>query len=295
LKELSETEDASGFESEIREIEFLVNDPAEIPSIRNLIKKLKETIKEEKDGKAKILADAKEIAQKGFSYKAIEEGMNRFVWDLKYPKPKTLKGSIMSLSRVDGTPAAPGVYKARLKAGDSKLTQEFSVKKDPRWEATQADLEAQFELGTQVANLLAEAHTMIGRIRGVREQAKEISSRAVDAGFNNKIDEACEAFSKKLTEAEDELIQRSSETGQDPINYPPKIDNQIAYLLGIVNTQDAKPTQGCYERFEDLKEGLAQIKAQLDGIWETELTAFNRLLDEEGVGRIILGNEKNSD
>ncbi|MGA1821739.1 MAG: DnaA ATPase domain-containing protein [Thermoplasmatota archaeon] len=77
LKELSEAEDAAGFESEVREIEFLVNDPAEIPSIRNLIKKLRETIKEEKEGKAKILSDAKEIAQKGFTYKVIEDGMNR--------------------------------------------------------------------------------------------------------------------------------------------------------------------------------------------------------------------------
>jgi hypothetical protein len=225
----------------------------------------------------------------------IEKGMNRFVWDLKYRKPETIKGSIMSLSRVDGTPVAPGVYKVRLKAGDSVLNQEFLVKKDPRWEATQADLEAQFELGMQVGSLLAESHTMIRRIRAVREQASGISSRAIEAGFDKKLDEASEAFSKKLTEVEDELIQRSNETGQDPINYPPKIDNQIAYLLGIVNTQDAKPTQGCYERFENLKMELAQIKVQLDGILETDLKAFNRLLDEEGVGRIIVGNEKAPD
>ena len=225
----------------------------------------------------------------------IEKGMNRFVWDLKYPKPETIEGAIMSLSRVDGTPVPPGVYKVRLKAGDSILDQEFLVKKDPRWEATQADLEAQFELGMQVASLLTESHTMIRRIRAVREQASEISSRAIEAGFDKKLDEASEALSKKLTEVEDELIQRSNETGQDPINYPPKIDNQIAYLLGIVNTQDAKPTQGCYERFENLKKALAQFKVQLDEILETDLKAFNRLLDEEGVGRIIVGNEKASD
>ncbi len=225
----------------------------------------------------------------------IEEGMNRFVWDFKYPKPETVKGSIMSLSRIDGTPVVPGGFKVRLKAGESVLTQEFSVRKDPRWEATQADLEAQFELGTAIGSLLSESHSMIGKIRAVRDQASEIATRALDAGCDKKIDEASEALSEKLTEVEDQLIQRKSETDQDAINYPPRIDNQIAYLLGIVNSQDARPTQGCYARFEDLKEELTQIKTRLDAIFETDLTAFNRLLDEEGVGRIIVGNEKTPD
>ncbi len=225
----------------------------------------------------------------------MEEGMNRFVWDLKYPKPEIVKGSIMSLSRVDGTPVAPGVFKVRLKAGESVLTREFSVRKDPRWETTQEDLEAQLELGTEVGSLLTDSHSMIRKIRAVRDQVSEISTRALDAGFDEKIDEASKALANRLTEVEDQLIQRKNETDQDPINYPPKIDNQLAYLLGIVNSQDTRPTQGCYERFEDLKEELNQIKTRLNGIIETDLTAFNRLLDEEGVGRIIVGNEKTPD
>ena len=127
------------------------------------------------------------------------------------------------------------------------------------------------------------------------DQVSEISTRALDAGFDKKIDEASEDLADKLTEVEDELIQRKNETGQDPVNYPPKIDNQIAYLLRIVNSQDAKPTQGCYDRFEILKKELAQIRARLDGVIEKDLTAFNQLLDEEGVGRIIVGNERTPD
>lgn len=77
LETVSKSEDALGFDNEVREIEFLVNDPGEIPSIQNLISKLKETIAEEKEGKQKVLADAKEIARKGFTSQAIEDGMKR--------------------------------------------------------------------------------------------------------------------------------------------------------------------------------------------------------------------------
>jgi chromosomal replication initiator protein DnaA len=77
LESITENEDSAGFDNEIREIEFLINDPGEIPSIQNLMEKLKETITEEKEGKQKVLTDAKEIAQKGFIYDVVEDGMNR--------------------------------------------------------------------------------------------------------------------------------------------------------------------------------------------------------------------------
>ena len=50
-------------------------------------------------------------------------------------------------------------------------------------------------------------------------------------------------------------------SGQDPLNYPIKLNNQIAALSGVVASTEAKPTKQSYEVFELLS---AQLKAQTD-------------------------------
>jgi hypothetical protein len=224
----------------------------------------------------------------------VESGMNRFVWDLKYPSPEVIRGSVMSLSRPDGTKVSTGLYQVRLTAGEWVETRKFNVVKDPRWDATQEDLDAQFELAQAVNKALSESHQAIKKIRSIRKQITEISELAVKAGHDEKIKQAKKELDEKLTSVEDELIQTKSESGQDPINYPPKLDNQFAYLHGKVDSQDARPTEGSYQRFEDLKKLLDVQIQKLDELIRIDVAAFSKLLEDEGVGRIILeGGIKN--
>lgn len=82
LGALEKEEDSGGFQSEIREIDFLTNDPTEIPSIRNLLDKLKDTIREEKEKKESILKQAEELEKEGFDISTIRDGMKKRYADL---------------------------------------------------------------------------------------------------------------------------------------------------------------------------------------------------------------------
>ncbi|GIS57598.1 MAG: hypothetical protein CM1200mP1_15360 [Candidatus Neomarinimicrobiota bacterium] len=57
---------------------------------------------------------------------------------------------------------------------------------------------------------------------------------------------------KSLSTIEEELIQVKSKSRQDPLNYPIKLDNKIAALVGVVSSIDAKPTAQSYDVLEDL-------------------------------------------
>lgn len=179
----------------------------------------------------------------------------------------------------------------RLTADDSTQTRAFEVRKDPRWNATEADLKAQFELTTAVRDKLSETYNAIRTIHAVREQVQVIAERAVRAGYDQKIKTAAETLSQKLTEIEEELIQTKSEVYHDILNYPPKLDNQFAHLYGVVNRQGTYPTQGCYELFEDLKAKLAPQLDQLQNLLQTDLAKFNALLRQEGVPRVIISKK----
>lgn len=218
----------------------------------------------------------------------VKAGLNRFTWDLTYPAPELVEGAIMGLSSTGGPTAPTGTYQVRLTAGDWTQTRSVELRKDPRSKATDADLKAQFDLAVAVRDTLTQTHHAIRNLRAVRQQVTDIAERAVRAGYDQKVKTAAETLSQKLTELEEELIQTKVEGGQDTINYPPRLDNQFAYLYSVVNAQESYPTWGSYELFEDLKAKLAPQLDQLQNLLQTDLAKFNALLRQEAVPRIII-------
>lgn len=223
----------------------------------------------------------------------IEAGMNQFVWDLAYPKPKLVKGAIMSLARTSGAKAAPGSYGVRLKAGAITREAAFEVRIDPRWNVSASDLQAQFDLATKVGRSLEDVHHSITVIREIRKQAADIASRAKSAGLREDLKGDADALAEKLGKIEEELIQSRNESGQDPINYPPKLDNQFAYLFSIVNGQDAKPTEGSYRRYEDISGEYKVLADQLQKLVDTDLEEFNKKLAQAGAGGVLVPVKEN--
>jgi hypothetical protein len=84
-----------------------------------------------------------------------------------------------------------------------------------------------------------------------------------------------------LTAVEEEAYQVRNRSGQDPLNYPIKLNNKIAALAGVVESADAKPTDQSVEVFNELS---AQLDAQLQKMRETiskQLPLLNAALKRE--------------
>ncbi len=245
--------------------------------------------------KLEILDDQGELVQ---SYSSAEEddklskkaGAHTFVWDMTYPKPELIDGAIMSLSYTGGPKAAPGEYLVRMTNAQERHERSLTIVKDPRWTFSDVDLQAQLDLALVVRDTLSAVHTLIEDIRGIKEQAKAITERSQKAAYGVKLKEACGQLVQKLDSLEEELIQNRSESSQDPINYPVKLDNQFAYLYSVIHNQDAKPTNGCYERFEDLKKELTRHRNTYNNIMEQEVRQFEQVMEREGVPRLIISS-----
>src|SRR4029077_3860829 len=89
-------------------------------------------------------------------YVTTRPGLNRFVWDLRYPGAERVPGDVSTEKAITGPLAPPGRYQARLTVGDRSWTQSFEVRKDPRVAATQADFDAQFALWRKIRDTLSE-------------------------------------------------------------------------------------------------------------------------------------------
>ncbi len=202
----------------------------------------------------------------------LRQGLNRYAWDLKLEKPKVEKKAVFSLANTGGVKAPPGEYTFSLLLGKERDSTMMVVKPDPRWEQNADDLKAQYDLATKAKNKLEQCHRVIGDLRAVRNQLKSIQKRAAIKSIDSLPDQL-KNLASNIDTLEKELIQTKNESGQDPINFPSMIDDQIAYLYSVVNGQDDRPTEGTYQRFEDVS---AELQPILDR-WEDLKTIINEI------------------
>ncbi len=219
---------------------------------------------------------------------SLKKGINRLVWDLSYESPEVQPKAVFSLARMSGVTAPTGEHKIVLEMGDQKLEQSLLLKKDPRWSQTDADLRAQYDLTMLVKDLLNRCHATIGQLRSVRDQLKETADRSKKAGLDAAIGKKSKLIIAKINELESTLIQKRNESGQDPINFPSMIDDQIAYLYSTVNSLDDRPNQGAHDRYEDLRVQMEKHFSEVEVLWEEDVKKFNDFLQEQGVLNILV-------
>lgn len=221
-----------------------------------------------------------------------EAGMNRFVWDLRYPDAAPLPGAILWAGTTRGPLCVPGQYQVRLTVGGKSFTQTFEVKKDPRLTTTQEDFQVQFDLSKKILDKLSDVNKAISSIRDSRKQFDELTKRIKDHPSAKTVTEAAKALDKKLTEIEEELIQVKIRSSQDALNYPIKLNNKLAALLSLVQAADARPTSQSFDVFDDLSRRCDEQLAKLKQVMEKDVPAFNKLVREQDIPAVILKMEE---
>ena len=145
-----------------------------------------------------------------------EPGMNRFVWNMRYPAATKVPEDKTTEDSLVGPLASPGTYQVTLQVGDEMQTQPFRIVKDPRVSASQEDLDAQFRFLVEIRDKVSETHDGINQLRRVRQQVDQWVNRAHGHPSEETVTDAAEAVKEKLKGIEDELIQsayRGARTG----------------------------------------------------------------------------------
>jgi photosystem II stability/assembly factor-like uncharacterized protein len=206
-----------------------------------------------------------------------QAGANRFVWDMRYPDAVRLESPVAGERFAGGPLAVPGEYRVELEVAGSTFSQSLQILKDPRVPASQQDLQAQFDLHVQIRDKLSQVNEAINRIRAVRRQAEEWVSRGRG---HAALQERADALKQRLGEVEEELIQVRVKSPQDTVNFPPKLNDRIAYLMGVVSSADFAPTRQTYDAFAELAGEADSQLDRLEGILSQEVRAFGAFVRE---------------
>jgi len=190
----------------------------------------------------------------------VRAGMNRFFWDMRYPGARTVSTGV-ELSTLESPPAAPpvappGRYAVRLTVGAETYEEPFEIRRDPSRSATDADLQAQFELVVQVRDKLSEVNDAVNRVHDAERQLEKLEPRQAGGGAP-----AVAAVKEKLRAIEGQLTRIP---GRNPLYLPAKtLDNKLAALTGKVGQREARPTKQMYDVFEYLSRRADDVLRQL--------------------------------
>ena len=195
-----------------------------------------------------------------------DAGLNRFVWDMRYPDDEGLDGGTFFLGgSLRGPEAAPGHYKVRITAGDRTQTADFEIKKDPRVATTDDDYRKQLAFLLSARDKLSQADDAINKIHHVQQQLTSLfqnakaespiiaSGHKVDAALNEEVNEL---YQPQFTGFDDQTLI-----------FPLKLNNRIAALQSY--------GQGDYPPTDQDLAVLAELSSELD----TTLDKLKKTLD----------------
>jgi photosystem II stability/assembly factor-like uncharacterized protein len=209
------------------------------------------------------------------------KGINSFSWNLRYAGATTFPGMIIWSGRPQvGPKAVPGKYKVSVKANGLEQSHEIDIKMDPNLKGISLeDLTKQFQLAMQIKEKESEANEAVKEIRKLKPQLENQKSGIKDSMLLKEMNAVIMALQK----VEEDLYQVKNQSGQDPLNFPIKLNNRLSSLRRSVETGDARPTDASYVVFAELSKELSILLTSKLNIQNNSLKSLNEKLVKAGL------------
>lgn len=208
------------------------------------------------------------------------KGMNQFVWDLKYTPAEKVDSMILWNDQVPGPKAIPGTYIARIVKGSDSLQQTFVVRANPNFNETRQEYREQFSFLIMVRDKFSEIQKTIKNIRSLRSQINGFLSLQPKDSLG-QVKTKADTILKKMQSVEEALYQTKAKSNQDVLNFPIRLNDQIAGLFDFASSGNYPPTDAVKEAYNMLSEQADIQLAEFKKIEQIDIPAFNRLIREK--------------
>ena len=136
----------------------------------------------------------------------------------------------------------------------------------------------------------------IDDLAAIREQVEEVMERARAADQHDALQPLADTLTGKSTGVTEDLMQTRNRSNQDPIRFPPRLDNQWLELYGRVTGSDGyisggpegAPHAGTMQRLEDLLQEWDTVRVRYLDLLENELRRFNEAVERLGLPAVVL-------
>ncbi|HEY6120032.1 MAG TPA: hypothetical protein VIV66_08745, partial [Pyrinomonadaceae bacterium] len=221
-----------------------------------------------------------------------QTGMHRFVWDLRYPRPLSLRYGYSIAAAYgenatlipEGPLVLPGTYQVKLTVSGHTYSSTLEVREDPRVRLAPSTLERQLQFEKEVVDAMNESYKEVVALRTLREELQRMQTRLAQKSELKKIAEMAIALDAKVQK----LIG-------GPPTFPPSpeaslsaVNNALAGVLLSVDSSDTEPAAQFNEAFVNYRRLLTEKLAEAAELKKRDLSELNALLSENHLQAIVL-------
>jgi len=213
------------------------------------------------------------------------KGLNRFVWNLRYPTAVAVPNVYIE-SSYSGHKAGPGKYTATLKWGQQNRQTEFEILPNPLYDLKPEDYRAYDQFMGSMEKNLNGMHDMINTMYARQQQLETLlKSMPSDAKYDSLRKEG-EYLLKDMKAWDESMIQRKSKAYDDVENFPNKFTANYMFLINATESDIPVVNQGSRDRRAELDEQWAKFQSAGQEILNSRIPALNKKLWEAGIGAV---------
>lgn len=214
-----------------------------------------------------------------------KEGLNRFVWDMKYPTMPGIPEVYME-ANFRGHMVAPGDYILTLKTSIETVETKGTIMEIPTYNASPGQYDTYNSLMMDMEKSLTEMHQKVNFLYSVQQQLKGIVSELKVSPVKTK----GEDLIAQLEAWDEEMVQRKSQAYDDVENFPNKFTAEYLFLINQTSSDIPRVNQSSIARKTELDTQWKMLSQRAVKLIETDIPAYNRELWNEGIGAIRMGD-----
>ncbi|MBX9785053.1 MAG: hypothetical protein K2X48_17330 [Chitinophagaceae bacterium] len=213
-----------------------------------------------------------------------QKGMNRFVWDLRYPTLAAVPNVYIESSYA-GHKVSPGTYSVTLKLGNEVQQTNAVILANPLYNITAAEYAAYDAIMKSMEKEISAMHTLINTIYAKRLQLEQLLKNLPAETKYDSVKKEAASLVQLMKTWDEDLIQRKSKAYDDVENFPNKFTANYMFLHDQTESDIPKVNQPSIDLKKQLDAEWAVLKKRAGDI-EAKLSVLNKMMMEAGVGPV---------
>jgi photosystem II stability/assembly factor-like uncharacterized protein len=202
------------------------------------------------------------------------QGMNRFVWDLRYDDPVQIPGAFYAGLPPRGPIVMPGSYLIRLTYEGQTHTAPLTIQADPRVKGSLAGLQQKFALAMEVYHDQDVLHRTVNDIRTFKNQVAAALQAGGGAPHSAALTAQGNALLQQASQIEGALMQVNIKGSEANLNFPGMLNEQIYSFAGLLDDADTAPNKEEADTYAGLHARLAAQLADWNDLVKTKAAPF---------------------
>jgi hypothetical protein len=215
------------------------------------------------------------------------EGLNRFVWNMKYPIMPGIPNVYYEANFRRHT-VSPGSFKIILKVRNKEVSTNAVIIDNPLYEMKAGQFETYDSFMTDMETKLTDMHNKVNALKKIQDQIKGILKTLKEKKAAADVIKTGELLFSQLKTLDEALVQRKSKAYDDVENFPNKFTADYIFLINQTESSIPRVNQSSIELKKEMDAKWVGFKAKAEMLLNTTIPAFNNMLWQAGMGAIRL-------